>query len=709
MTNRCIGACTTLLCMVLLLSGPHSVFAEDDPVGDALDGISGDAMLELVKELASDKMRGRRTGWEGGPLVEEWVGSQFANFGLHPADRSGAYLEPYRFASTQIKAPIACTVAGKKLAYGKDFCHLGYSGSGKVQAPVVFCGYGVHRPDLDWDDYAGVDVKGKIVIAMGGLPAGMDPDFETEHFVGAKSSTAADKGAVGFVVVDGDRPFTGTIQARYYRQDLPALWLSQAAVELMLSSTGKKLADLEMVYAMRLGAKSFDTGSQATIEVHNDLKKNALGNNVLARIDGRDPDLKNEIVLVSAHCDSLGVDANGVVFHGADDNASGTAVLVHLADILSLNKFRPQRTIVFCAFTGAQQGLQGSLALLHNSPFKGKVVAVLNMDRVGQGDPVVRCAGVGSYPFIGKRLQGAIPESMENSVQFEPRASDGSDHWPFYEHGIPAFSISTRGEHANAYTTLDDVGGVKASILEIAAKIVGRWVVTLASSSSPIASANGMAEFLVHTTLRPCTFTAISSQRATYEEAVAELVASSIPFLRIPDDVAPAREAIRRPFVARFQDLDTPAGRDPARLSSLAAAGFRLISLAHAKPVDDAYLQAMASAGLIADLTGMRASDLPAMAKRLKGCPAVWINGHGEPLPAPVSGVLFLQRVDGSHPDHARTIAREDVCAFQGKGPDALQGLVDALVGSGLDLSPGPGRKRARDWLGDALVRLVTK
>ena len=665
-----------LCCLALLFAGP--TYAEEDPIGDALDGLSGETMLTMVKELADDKMLGRKTGWKGGPIIEEWVASQFANFGLHPADRAGAYLEPYHFASTNVKSPIGCTVAGTKLEYGKDYSHLSYSGSGKVEAPVVFCGYGIDRPDKGYDDYKGVDVKGKIVIAIRGLPDTAESGLGVERFIGYKSSAAADKGAVGFILVENEKALTGTIQAKYYRKDVPGLWLSQAAVDKLLAPTGKKIADLKKAYDEGKGSGSFDTGTKAALEVHSEYKPKALGHNVLARIDGRDPDLKKEIVLVGAHCDHLGVGPDGKVFNGADDNASGTAVLVHLADILSLNKFRPKRTIVFCAFTGEEQGLHGSLAMATNSPFQGDVVAVLNMDMVGQGDPAVSCNGVGAYPEIGNRLINAVPKAMHERVVLRPRAGGGSDHWPFYERGIPAFAISTSGKHPNYHTPLDDAANIKAENLEVTAKVVGRWLVTLAAHEQPLFKPHGEARFLVHEALRP------DLSRLDPRTEPGKGTGEALGALRSKKDVREALRAPGRPIVFLLRDDKF----DSARLAELAKAGVRAVTWDATKATSAAYRTAIADAGMT----------------------AVRVVAHGSPIPPSEEGMLVLVEIDGPDARYAKTLERDDVCAIQGPEGGAIEGMVDALVKSGLDLSPGAdGRKRARAWLGGRLLDRIAK
>ena len=489
-----------LAVLVLLLAFlPHTVRAEDDPeafVKEHLDGLSGEAALELVKELADDKMKGRKTAFEGGALVENWMLGKMSEFGLHPADAAGTYLEPFTYGAANTIAPIALSVAGTKLAYGTDFFDLTYTGSGTVEAEAVFVGYGIERPDLGWDDYAGLDVKGKIVIAIRGAPSALATSFSEERFIGYKSSKAAEKGAAGFLLVQDEGASTGTIQDRFYRSSLPALWISGKVADTLFAGRKTTLAELKKSRDEGTPGKGFATGVKVRMEVNATYKPDAKGHNAMGAIKGRDPDLVHEIVLVGAHMDHLGVGPDGQVFNGADDNASGTAVLIHLADVLTANRLRPKRTIIFCAFGAEEQGLFGSRALAERYPFQGKVVAVLNMDMVGQGEPVVSVNGGGFFPRVQDLLASAIPESMAKQVAFGAHTGGGSDHWPFLERGVPAFAISTKGKHPNYHTPRDDVGAIKADCLAATANVVGRMLLKLAMHPEPLRDDQATLKFL---------------------------------------------------------------------------------------------------------------------------------------------------------------------------------------------------------------------
>ena len=485
-----------LACLCLL--GWTPVRAEEDGIGDALDGLSGAKALELVRELAADEMKGRRTGFEGGALVENWLLGKFSEFGLHPADAGGTYLEPFTFGATEVKAPIALAIGEKPLRYGSDYVDLSYTGSGTIAGTAVFVGYGIHRPDLGWDDYADLDVRGKVVVAIRGAPSARASEFPVERAIGYKASTAADKGAVGFLLVEGEKASSGTIQDRYHRPDLPALWVSAATVDALLSQASGWLLAQKKTLDEGARTKSIEGSVPVKVQVNATYHPRAKGHNALGDIRGRDPDLNHEIILVGAHMDHLGVDAAGSVYNGADDNASGTAVLVHLADILTANRFRPKRRVIFCAFGAEEQGLVGSKALAARYPFQGEIVAVLNMDMVGQGEPAVSIAGVGAYPAMHERMRGYLPKDLLAKTTFRPGTGAYGDHWAFHERGIPSFFIGTKGKHPNYHTPADDTDNIDPACLEAAARTVGTLLVKLAMDPEPLAAPEGVLGYLAH-------------------------------------------------------------------------------------------------------------------------------------------------------------------------------------------------------------------
>lgn len=463
-----------------LLAAPAALRAEDDP----LAGLSGADILAVVKDLASDAMKGRKTGFEGGRLADDYVAQAMGEIGLDPKDPAGSYLDPFEFEATQVRGPVTLALDGAPVAYGTDVVDLIGTGGGDVAGEVVFVGYGISAPDRGYDDYAGLDVKGRIVMAIRGAPAARAADLVEERQIGRKSTLARERGAVGFLLCEGDRPVVGTVQARFLRKDLPALSLSRAAADRVLAKAKTTLADERTRRdAARQALPALATGVRAALRVDVEHKPRAQGHNALGAIRGTDPDLRGEVLLVGAHMDHLGVDALGRVYNGADDNASGTAVLLTLARTLVNNGWRPRRTVLFVAFGAEEQGLVGSRHLAEGLPFENDgIVCALVLDMAGQGGTDVSLVGGERFPAMGERLLAALPEALRAKVDPKGATEPSGDHWPFAAKGVPAFALATKGEHPGYHTVDDDVERIQPASLEAAARVLGALIVRLGES-----------------------------------------------------------------------------------------------------------------------------------------------------------------------------------------------------------------------------------
>ncbi len=484
--------------LALLFLAGGAALADDGGVGDTLDGLSGAKALAFVKELSADGMEGRRTGFAGGQKAENWVIEKMSEFGLHPADAGGTYLEPFTFKASEVTAPIQVKVGAKALTYGTDFVEMQQTGGGKASGEAVFLGFGIRRPDIGWDDYAGVDVKGKIALVMRGAPRAREHEFGDEIFIGHKMKEAADAGAAAFLLVDEANALAGAIMPQYIRPRVPAIWVSRAIADSIVASKGKTIARLKGQRDAGNPAQSFATGTTVSVDLQVKWHAAAKGHNALGAIHGRDPDLKHEIVLVAAHMDHIGTGYGGTpVFNGADDNASGVAVMAHLIDVLKANRWKPKRTIIFCAFGAEEQGLIGANALATRYPFEGRIVTVLNMDMVGQGEPAIWFAGGGSYPWMDKRFKAWLPDALKAKTTFSRRAGDRGDHWPFHARGIPAFFIRSKGEHLQYHTPNDVAANVKPDVLEATARIVGTLLVNLGNCTERLEMPGSFYHYLL--------------------------------------------------------------------------------------------------------------------------------------------------------------------------------------------------------------------
>ena len=433
--------------------------------------VSGARALETVKVLASDEFQGRKSGLESGKRAEEWMAEKLEKIGLEPGN-GGSYFHGFKAAVTEDGAKPTFVLNGKERKYLDDYVTLIYSGRGTVESEVVFVGHGV--------DYGGLDVKGKIVMAIRGGPVG-----EEQRYIGWKSSTAADRGAAGFILVEGDKAVPGTIQETYHRTDLPAIWISRkAADELLKPKTLEQIKKDPGPYVVN--------GAKVRLEVHARLLRDQPMRNVVGIWPGRQAD---EYVVLGAHLDHVGVDGAGNVYNGADDNASGSSMLLEVARAIAASGKPFRRTLVFCWFAGEEQGLLGSWAFVKNPPVPlARIAVMLNTDMVGQGKPVMAVGGAEVYPDDAER----IGFDVEGFTWEAFRSQSNSDHYPFQASGVPAFFMHTKGPHPNYHQPGDDWANIKVELLETAGRYVRRLAERAAEADGPFLREGRAAGYLWH-------------------------------------------------------------------------------------------------------------------------------------------------------------------------------------------------------------------
>ncbi|MCZ6787072.1 MAG: M20/M25/M40 family metallo-hydrolase [Planctomycetota bacterium] len=456
-----------------LLAAVLTVAADETPLHE----VSGARALETVKILSSDEFGGRKSGLASGRNAEAWMAAQVEKMGLEPGYGS-SFFHDFKANVTNDKGPALFLAKGGEAKprtgkYLDDFVSLLYSGFGTVEAPVVFAGYGIREPKKGRNDYEGLDVKGKIVMALRGKPP--DSLFDDERQIGYKSSTAADLGAAGFLLVEGDAARPGTIQEKFHREKLPALWIGRKAAD-DLFARAKKENLAAQVEALKKGeSRSFELeGVTVAMQAQTVLIKDAAVRNVVAKWPGE----TDECVVLGAHLDHVGTDAVGNVYNGADDNASGSSMLLEVARAVAARGKKHKRTLIFVWFAGEEQGLLGSWAFVKAPPIPLKSIAVMiNTDMVGQGKPIMAVGGREVYPQDAKFL-GEF--KVEGFKEKHFAAQPNSDHYPFMHNGVPAFFVHTEGPHPNYHQPGDDWQKIKPELLETS----GRFLLTLAERAA---------------------------------------------------------------------------------------------------------------------------------------------------------------------------------------------------------------------------------
>jgi Zn-dependent M28 family amino/carboxypeptidase len=379
---------------------------------------AGDTWWAHVQALATPEMEGRLTGSEGYLRAARYVVAQFDSVGLQPAGSNG-YYQPVKFEITRVLAAqssVALVTAGRKdpLVLGRD-ATLGSRGSQPkaVNSPLVFIGYGLHLPEAKYDDFdspvlPNASLKGKIVVLMNGGPADLPGPLKSFARTTPLQKALADSGAAGSITIPTPKSMDFPWERVAANASQPGMRLAPDPKDADVAARHPALADqrhtmfaasFNPAEAEKLFAGSGHTFAEVLALAdaqkplpHFDLKKTLVATvatteskvespNIVAKLEGSDPRLKNEYVLVSAHLDHLGVDASGTLFAGAMDDASGVASVLEIAKSFAHDPRRPKRSILFVIFTGEEKGLLGSRYFAGRPTVpETAIVADLNLD-----------------------------------------------------------------------------------------------------------------------------------------------------------------------------------------------------------------------------------------------------------------------------------------------------------------------------------------
>lgn len=469
----------------LALVLPAAILASapgDEAAGGALS-ITANELLDHVRTLSADSFEGRASGTPAGWKAAEYVAERFQSYGLSPAGADGSYLQPFEFPlGTKTKLGESCRLeraGGPAAAPGTEWSPLAFSPQADVTGALAFAGYGIVWDEQKYDDYAGIDAKGKVVLVLRHTPGdarGDTPWKDKSREFGAfyyKVSRAQEKGAAALVVVndpksdaDGKDPLVGVERRMPGSATIPVVFAKRAVVEKWLEGSGLDLAAAQEKIDATLAPVSREIPG-VTIRVATEVVREERGAaktaNVIGILPGSDPILKDECVVIGAHYDHVGIgefgsmgNDMGEIHNGADDNASGTAALLELAQAFTASGERPKRSILFAAFAAEERGLLGSRHYVANPvvPIE-KTVAMFNLDMVGRSeDGLVEVIGVGTSPGFA-----ADVERWNRDVGLVLKTQEGysqdSDHAPFAGKQVPILFLFT-GLHPDYHRPGDD-------------------------------------------------------------------------------------------------------------------------------------------------------------------------------------------------------------------------------------------------------------
>ncbi|HJQ27269.1 MAG TPA: M28 family peptidase [Blastocatellia bacterium] len=479
--------CFVLLSALVAFGVQKGKGTAQGPDRKALDQITADGLLRHIKVLASDEYEGRGPGTHGEDLSINYIADQFKQIGLAPGNTDGTYFQkvPLVGITTKQDATMKVKVAGHdiNLKFGDDFVARTVRVVDKTafDADMVFVGYGVVAPEYGWDDYKGQDVRGKVLVMLVNDPPVPDPKdpkkLDDKMFKGRamtyygrwtyKYEIAAEKGAAGVLVVHEWNNQTNSGPAGYpwsvpkgsftiENFDLVAKdknmsrvniegWITEPKTRELMQAAGLNFDELKR----RAVSKDFQPvplKAHAKLEVESKIRY-INSHNVIGKLEGADPRLKDEYVIYTAHWDHLGIglpDARGdKIYNGALDNASGVAGLIEIARACKALAQPPRRSILFLAVTAEEKGLIGSKYYAENPIYPlAKTLAEINMDGLNQWgttrDMTVIGLGNSTLDDVLKAAAAEKGRVLRPDAEPEKGFYYRSDHFNFAKQGVPA-------------------------------------------------------------------------------------------------------------------------------------------------------------------------------------------------------------------------------------------------------------------------------
>ncbi|WP_299990382.1 M28 family metallopeptidase [uncultured Pontibacter sp.] len=459
----------------LLLQGSASAqsLALEKPVEKSLKRVKPNDIKAHIKYLADDRLLGRKPGTEGYQMAVDYVVEHYQKAGIEPGGENGTYLQLVRlrqsFPGKEASMVIADSMgSAMQLTYNKDFSVYPHAEEPEVsiEAPLVFAGYGISAPDLGYDDYAGIDVAGKIVVVLRGAPTNFPSTVSAySRDMMTVLKIAAEKGAVG-VIVANTNPKAGVpnlqggtysvmdpngkvaVSRNYVSDKIRVLAsINSSTFEQLLKGTGIEMAKL---------GEQLQQGKPASTPLAHTLRtsytstyKDFESHNVIGKITGADPQLQNEYVVHSAHLDHVGVGraVNGdSIYNGAHDNASGVASVLEIGKIYSRLPEKPKRSVLFVMVTAEEMGLLGSayFARFPTVPVE-QIVANINTDMPTIIAPLLSVVGLGANHSSLENEVAAAANHLGLTVEEDPEPEQmrfiRSDQYSFVMQGIPALHI----------------------------------------------------------------------------------------------------------------------------------------------------------------------------------------------------------------------------------------------------------------------------
>ena len=454
----------SIICLLFLINISFiSTQAQTKVIADKI--ITKDKLMKTVNYLASKELEGRLPGSIGYTKAANFIAQELAKVNLSPPYEESFY-QKLKVEYNEILPPEHFRVIENGIStnyiLGKDYVYRGFTGAGKFSAQVVFCGYGLSQPELGYDDYAGIDVKGKVVMVFKYNPGWK---IGEKAFINGnpreKAIVAARHGAIGILFTslpndkEPQRPIGSVINGNGEQMtNFPEIHIDLPVADQLFSGSSFSLKNLQTKIDLEKKPFSVSLTNQVDLEVHTKYEKEKEVVNVVGILEGSDAKLKNEYIILGAHLDHVGEQAGKIYFPGANDNASGSASLLQIARAISSLKERPKRSIAFVFFASEEQGLNGSKYFAENMPFpKENVKAMFNMDCIGYGDSI-QVGGGQSAPSLWNIAKQIDADNNKLLVRRTWKGG-GADAEPFFAKGINTLYFVTTNSYKHLHMLTD--------------------------------------------------------------------------------------------------------------------------------------------------------------------------------------------------------------------------------------------------------------
>lgn len=442
--------------------------------------VKEERLMKRLEYLASPELQGRLAGSEYYNAAAKFGANEFKKAGLKSFGDEN-YFQYLNIEYNQILpgeefSVIRSDGSMRKCELGKDYIYRGFSGSGNLTTPVAFCGYGIS--DSLYDDYKSIDVHGKVAMVFK-----YQPNWKIEKHSWhngnprEKARVAFQHGAVGILFIsfpNDDKPQLpiGSVISGSGEQniDFPELHIDIPVANEILNETGFTLKDLQTKIDSTKIPFSLSTKNKVTIKVKTDYAKEKRTMNVVGLLEGKDKKLKNEYIVIGAHLDHVGGQGGKVYFPGANDNASGSAAVMEIAQAFAEGEIENKRSVVFVLFTCEEQGLYGAKYLANHLPVKPEqVVAMMNMDCIGYGDSIQ----IGNGKSAPHLWQIAKQIDMRNDKMMIDATwnGGGADAAPFHEKGIPVIYFVTKNSYEHLHELTDKPETLNKSLYQQITKL----------------------------------------------------------------------------------------------------------------------------------------------------------------------------------------------------------------------------------------------